>query len=285
MSRMTPLDIENLRFRTGFRGYNRDEVERFRADALAAVEDYIALAAQLSARVAALEAELSKYHDSEELLKNSVVLAQRTCDELIAAAHQRADAIERQARVGEDEIRRRLAELKSEREQFEYAFYGLLSGFMHRLEQTNPALAPPAAAPALSAAGSPAAPTVEVSLPPAAGNPGGVNAPGTQSQPSAPALFTPAAPASAPETQSQRPASPLFSPPAAHAVPGYTQPRPFAAELRPAAAAAPSAPADRERDSDAQAFAQALASAPVAQPAPWPPAAAATPAAADVDET
>ena len=38
-------------------------------------------------------------------------------------------------------IKRRLSDLKNEREQFEYAFHGLLTGFQRRLEQNNPQLA------------------------------------------------------------------------------------------------------------------------------------------------
>jgi DivIVA domain-containing protein len=141
---LTPLDAEKARFRVGFRGYAREEVERFRATVVAALEDHIAQGQQLKARVSELEAQLARFHEKEDLLKDSVVLAQRTCDELIAAAHQKADAIRREALLEGDEIRRELAELRSQREQFEYAFHGLLTGFKHRLEQGNPRLAAPA---------------------------------------------------------------------------------------------------------------------------------------------
>ena len=50
---------------------------------------------------------VSRYQESEDLLKNSVVLAQRTCDELIAAAHQQADAIKREAEAEGKDIGRK----------------------------------------------------------------------------------------------------------------------------------------------------------------------------------
>jgi DivIVA domain-containing protein len=145
---LTPLDAEKYRFRSVLRGYARDEVERFRAEVIAALEGHIARAAEMNARAGELESQLARYRESEDLLKSSVVLAQRTCDELIAAAHKQADAIKQEARTEGEQIRLSLADLRAQREQFEYAFHGLLTGFKHRLEQGNPVLAerePPAA--------------------------------------------------------------------------------------------------------------------------------------------
>lgn len=139
---LTPLDIEKLELRTGFRGYAREDVERFRYDVLRSVEDYLARIGALQARVSELERDLQQYRANEDLLKSSVVLAQRTSDELITAARQRADLIIREAEAEGEVIRRRLTDIRNEREQFEYAFHGLLSGFLHRLEQGNPELKP-----------------------------------------------------------------------------------------------------------------------------------------------
>ncbi len=139
---LTPLDIEKLDLRLGFRGYVREDVERFRYDVLRSVEDYLARIAALQARVGELERDLQQYRANEDLLKSSVVLAQKTSDELITAARQRADLIIREAEAEGETIRRRLADIRNEREQFEYAFHGLLSGFLHRLEQGNPELRP-----------------------------------------------------------------------------------------------------------------------------------------------
>lgn len=137
---LTPLDADKAKFRSVLRGYARDEVERFRVDVIATLEEHIARGAELAGRVAELESQLARYRENEELLKSSVVLAQRTCDELIAAAHKQADVIKQEARLEGDQIRQQLAELRAQREQFEYAFHGLLTGFKHRLEQGNPRL-------------------------------------------------------------------------------------------------------------------------------------------------
>jgi cell division initiation protein len=142
---LTPLDVDNAKFRGALSGYARGEVEQFRARVIQALEDYIAQIETHRTRIAELEAQLARYRESEELLKNSVVLAQRTADELIAAAHQRADSVIRAAQLEGETVRRSMGELRAQREQFEYEFHGLLSGFIHRLEQANPALRPPAA--------------------------------------------------------------------------------------------------------------------------------------------
>lgn len=163
---LTPLDADNVRFRGALSGYSRGEVDQFRARVVGALEDYLALIESLRARITALEGELLRYRESEELLKSSVVLAQRTADELIGAAHQRSDAIVRTAELDAEGVRRSMAQLHAEREEFEYAFHGLLTGFLKRLEQGNPALSPRATAkPALGPEQASAAPTLAEMLP------------------------------------------------------------------------------------------------------------------------
>jgi DivIVA domain-containing protein len=190
---LTPLDAEGVKFRNAFSGYDRNEVEQFRMRVIQALEEHIAQAESLRLRNAGLEEQLARYHESEELLNKSVVLAQRTADELIAAAHQRADSIVQAARLEGESIRRGLAELRSQREQFEYAFYGLLTGFIQRLEHSNPALAP--ALPATPAPGVP--PLTETQSPiPQPAQPVFAPAPAAASSPAV-AVFQPQQPTAA----------------------------------------------------------------------------------------
>jgi cell division initiation protein len=249
---LTPLDAEKARFRVGFRGYAREEVERFRATVVAALEDHIAQGQQLKAKVGELEAQLARYRETEELLKNSVVLAQRTCDELIAAAHQKADAIRREALLEGDGIRRELAELRSQREQFEYAFHGLLTGFKHRLEQGNPRLAAPAERRQL--AGGPAAAQTD--------------------EDETEQLLRNAAEAAARPAQDEVAAQ--ASPAVPEAAAGYAGPPP-ASRAAPAASRSRSG-SEVDRDADIADFSAALEQAPSTAPAwlgeePGPPAA------------
>ncbi|MCC7477149.1 DivIVA domain-containing protein [bacterium] len=172
---LTPLDIENAAFRISMRGYDRNDVELFRTAVLQAVTEYNSQIAQLRSRVTELENQMRSYRDSEELLKNSVLLAQKTSDDLAHAARSQADAIVGQARLEAEKIRASLADLQAQRERFEYEFYGLLAGFMARLEQGSPHLSPAARQPAARPAAPHAAPllaelspVLPLSSPPAA---------------------------------------------------------------------------------------------------------------------
>jgi DivIVA domain-containing protein len=163
---LTPLEIENVLFRRSmFGGYDRTDVERFLAQAARSIDEYVTRIDQLQRQLEQQELDLARYRESEEHLKHSVVLAQRTADELIAAARQRAETIRGEATLEADRLRHSLVDLHNEREQFEFAFHGLLSGFMRRLESNNPALAgstagnaapqalpPPTAAPTVASA-------------------------------------------------------------------------------------------------------------------------------------
>lgn len=241
---LTPLDIEKFELRTGFRGYAREDVERFRYEALRSVEDYLARISALQARVGELERDLQQYRANEDLLKSSVVLAQKTSDELITAARQRAELIVREAEAEGEVIRRRLADIRNEREQFEYAFHGLLSGFLHRLEQGNPSLKPepPAALP------SPGEPR---NAEPNPGHVTQVDQPKQDmpSQETVPIASTPSEYTFGSFTLEERPAS---------------APRP--APVMPGRSAGTPAPVN-ERDHDINDFSAALDSAPV-QPSP-----------------
>lgn len=144
MTPLTPLDVENLRLRTSMRGYDRSDVDSFHREVVAALEEYVDQIARLKLRVRELEKELARSREQEDGVRNSLMLAQRTADELVSAARERADALLQHARAEAADMRRSVADIVAQREQFEYQFHGLLSGFMHRLEQANPQLALPA---------------------------------------------------------------------------------------------------------------------------------------------
>lgn len=251
---LTPLDAEKYRFRSVLRGFARDEVERFRAEVIAALEGHITRSAELTARIGELESQLARYRESEELLKSSVVLAQRTCDELIAAAHKQADAIKQEARTEGEQIRHNLADLRAQREQFEYAFHGLLTGFTHRLEQGNPMLAAREQPAALGSQANPD--TADRDEPPAAEVEATV--PADESAPRRPRAVEP------------RLRIPDVPAPPSPRVPGVRAVTPV-----PGAAAA-ALPAD-DPDADIADFSAAVAEAAERRDEPWPAPAAAPP--------
>lgn len=122
---MTPVEIRNHRFRKGMRGYNDQEVNNF---LILVAEEYETLYqenAELKESIQKYEFELIKYKKMEETLKQSLVLAQQTAEELKANARVEADLILKEARqrVAEiflvyEDILKRLAVFKSEIKSF-----------------------------------------------------------------------------------------------------------------------------------------------------------------------
>jgi len=90
---ITPLDIQNKEFKKSFRGYNAKNVDEF-LDAIN--EDYEKLYKEnieLKDKVNMLADQIRQYNTLEETLKNTLVVAQTTADEVTSAARQKAENI------------------------------------------------------------------------------------------------------------------------------------------------------------------------------------------------
>ncbi|MGE5578544.1 MAG: DivIVA domain-containing protein [Bacillota bacterium] len=103
--RLTPLDIHNREFSKAFRGYSEDEVDEFLDLVVAEFEKLIRTNEELGATVSGLESRIEHYKGLEETLKNAIVLAQKTSDEIKEAAVREADVTKRQAMADADRIR------------------------------------------------------------------------------------------------------------------------------------------------------------------------------------
>lgn len=93
----TPLDIRNRTFRKGIRGYQCEEVEKFLENVsqefeLAYTENF-----ELREKINRLETEISHYREIENTLQQTLVLAQKTAEEVKEAARQEAALILREA--------------------------------------------------------------------------------------------------------------------------------------------------------------------------------------------
>jgi len=105
LHRLTPLDIHNKEFTKVFRGYSEEEVDEFLDLVVAEFEKLIRTNEELGATVSGLESRIEHYKGLEETLKNAIVLAQKTADEIKEAAVREAEAIRRQAMADADRIR------------------------------------------------------------------------------------------------------------------------------------------------------------------------------------
>jgi len=103
--KLTPLDIHNKEFAKTFRGYSEDEVDEFLDLVVAEFERLIRVNEELSANISGLESRVEHYKGLEETLKNAIVLAQKTSDEIKEAALREAAATKHEAEVEAGRIR------------------------------------------------------------------------------------------------------------------------------------------------------------------------------------
>lgn len=99
MQKITPVDIQHKTFKKALQGYDRAEVDQFLDDVIETLEDDAHKNAALEAEIADLKERISHFKAMEESLHNTLVLAQRTADEVKASAHKEADLIREQARL------------------------------------------------------------------------------------------------------------------------------------------------------------------------------------------
>jgi cell division initiation protein len=97
--KITPVDIQHKTFKKALQGYDRGEVDQFLDELIESLEDHAQEKAALEAEIADLRERISHFKAMEESLQNTLLLAQRTADEVKAAAHKEADLIKAQAKM------------------------------------------------------------------------------------------------------------------------------------------------------------------------------------------
>lgn len=99
MQKISPVDIQHKTFKKALQGYDRSEVDQFLDDMIESLEDEAQAMAALEAEVADLRERVGHFKAMEDSLQSTLLLAQRTADEVKAAAHKEADLIKQQARM------------------------------------------------------------------------------------------------------------------------------------------------------------------------------------------
>ncbi len=127
MADVTPTDIVNQEFHVTFRGYAQREVDDFLQEIADSLTGMLEENRRLRAEAEELKARVQQYQQTEHLIKNALVLAERTADELRQRAHEEADLIRRAA---EEEQRRQRAELEELR-QLRFRILAELRGLLH----------------------------------------------------------------------------------------------------------------------------------------------------------
>ncbi len=97
MADITPTDIVNKTFDKSFRGYSVNDVDEFLQDVSDSLFHALEEIQHLRAQVEGLNEQVKRYQQMENLIKDSLLLAQRTAEERKAYATHEAESIRREA--------------------------------------------------------------------------------------------------------------------------------------------------------------------------------------------
>jgi len=101
--KLTPIDIQQIKFGLSFRGYSRQEVDAFLDKAASAMEVQLGEMQAVREQAAAVEVQLLELRKKESALNNTLVAAQQVVEEMKRNAQK------------EVELRLKEAELQAER--------------------------------------------------------------------------------------------------------------------------------------------------------------------------
>jgi cell division initiation protein len=104
--KITPLDIQQMQFRIGFRGYAKREVDQFLEDMAQTVENLTRDNQVLREKLAATEEQLAHLKKSESTLTNALVSTQALTDDLKQTAQRDAELIMKEAELKASELLR-----------------------------------------------------------------------------------------------------------------------------------------------------------------------------------
>ncbi|MFA6447985.1 MAG: DivIVA domain-containing protein [bacterium] len=134
---LVPLEITSKEFHKTMRGYDPMEVKSFLEEVSRelgrALSDKSAIAAELNA----VKDNLAKYHELEDAIKETLLLAQRTREEVVESAKKQAELIIEEARHQGRKIEERYATLKATKREFEIEFDALISAFHGKLKELH----------------------------------------------------------------------------------------------------------------------------------------------------
>ena len=108
--KVTPVDIQQIGFRRGFRGYDRQEVDVFLSGLSETFEEMNKENREAKDRIAALEAALDELKRKEDLLNQTLVSAERMVDDMKRHAQREAELRVREAEVAADNLTRKARE-------------------------------------------------------------------------------------------------------------------------------------------------------------------------------
>ncbi|MEJ8554991.1 DivIVA domain-containing protein [Tepidibacter sp. Z1-5] len=144
---ITPLDIENKEFRRALRGFKEEEVDEFLDEVKEDFEKLYKENIELKDKLSMITEQVNKYKNIEETLKNTLIVAQNTAEEVNTNAAKKAQLIieeaEFKARKLIEEANDRVIDIRKDYEEtrksfklFKGKFKGLLQNEIKIIDDT-----------------------------------------------------------------------------------------------------------------------------------------------------
>ena len=102
--RITPLDIQQMVFKVDFRGYDKEEVNRFLEELAQTVESLNRDQAVQREKILFLEQQLAELKRTEATLSNTLLSAQSLADDVKQNAQREADLVIKEAELKAGEL-------------------------------------------------------------------------------------------------------------------------------------------------------------------------------------
>lgn len=100
----TPNDLDNIKFKKNFMGYNEDQVNDVLDSVIQDYELYIKENIELKDRISVLNEGIQHYKNIEESLQNTLVVAQQTGEEIKKNSYEKAENIVKEAEIRAQKI-------------------------------------------------------------------------------------------------------------------------------------------------------------------------------------
>jgi cell division initiation protein len=182
MARLTVVDIQHKSFKKKLQGYDPVDVDQYLDEIIETLEDEAHARAALAGEVADLKERISHFKAMEESLQSTLLLAQRTADEVKASAHKEADLIKQEARLSAereiaalgdriDDARREAQRAQDTAEQAKSELRSLLMSHLSLIDRVPLGVPHATAAPAPGSAISAPAPATAAAQPPVSTRP------------------------------------------------------------------------------------------------------------------
>lgn len=143
--KVTPLDLRQTQFTQSLRGYDKNEVRAFLADAADDYEQALRDVDRLRQNLSRAEQDLADHRDREMNLRNTLLTAQRLADQIrenaeteakmvIREAEGRAELAVQKAQARLEEIEREINELRLRRRDVEATLEASIGAMSNALE-------------------------------------------------------------------------------------------------------------------------------------------------------